>query len=240
MRKAEYFMVLDTEGMSTERPFEVAYVITDRADFDEVEARAFYFEANAFANWQKANRTNERAFGMIERTLTALDGSKCAAIKADVELFRRVFEYDITKYHITKIYCYNAPFDKGALCRLLGEGPNFAQKSANAFLRTVDWRDLWSAAYWGIMDTKKYAKWAFSHGFVNEKGHVQTTAEACYNYLLQEVYREPVKEVYREVHEALADARLEKAILGALFDKKCKLRFEKAAYWRLLDAKLNG
>lgn len=114
---------------------------------------------------------------------------------------------------IREVWAYNAAFDRRALCHTVETVSNGLQDSM--LPPDIPWRDLWPLACNTILCKPGYLRFINRHGLLTPRGNPQTSAQAAYAYIT----RQPD---YTEEHTALADARIEAAILAHILRRKCK------------------
>lgn len=107
-------------------------------------------------------------------------------------------------YRIRRAYAYNMAFDLRALNFTTAGVSN--GRYERFFPSDVEACDIWTAACTTIMRQKGYRKFCEAHGFVSEKGNLQTTAEVCFAYMMSDP-------TFAEEHTGLADVIIETAIL---------------------------
>ena len=124
---SKYFVVLDVEGYSACRPYDVGFKVADRkgntieehsvAVMPAVFDNMCYKSDLAHVNGLKS--AHEMAHRNIEEILNDIDNKyiKCF----NIDKFFTAFVGIIQKYNIKRIWAYNCSFDKAALNRLFGD-----------------------------------------------------------------------------------------------------------------------
>lgn len=127
------------------------------------------------------------------------------------------------EWGIKDVWAYNARFDCQALNATTCEESNGYSRFFLPY--RVNWRDIWAAAGESILNTKKFVKWAYEHGFVSDKGNPTTNAEIVYRYLIGD-------DGFTECHTALQDCEIELAILLKVLRTKKKKPKSLGNGWR--------
>ena len=218
MRKNHYIIVLDVEGMSSAKPYNIGYIIGDRKG-NIVQQRSYALPNNFWENLQNCLPAREMTHKNLQEILAdfgAGDERKYNYISnCD---FIEQFNKDIEEYKISQVWAYNCIFDNGAIRRLYDLIP----------LPEVEWCDIWSAIAASCLYNKKYVKWCLKNNFVTDKGNIKSSAEVVYAYLTNNV-------AFCEEHTALADVWIEYEILLKVFKSKKKLeKKQKKAIWKIL------
>lgn len=218
MRKNHYIIVLDVEGMSNAKPYNIGYIIGDRKG-NIIQQRSYALPNNFWENLQNCLPAREMTHKNLQEILAdfgAGDERKYNYISnCD---FIEQFNKDIEEYKISQVWAYNCIFDNGAIRRLYDLIP----------LPEVEWCDIMSAVSASFLYNKKYVKWCLKNGFVTDKGNIKYSAEVVYAYLTNNV-------TFCEEHTALADVWIEYEILLKVFKSKKKLeKKQKKAIWKIL------
>lgn len=216
------FIVLDVEGMNGVAPYNVGYIIADRHG-KIYQERSFALPQYIMASVDKSNQIGQ-AIEMTARNATEILADfalpekyrKYKAVSAEV--FKRFFLADLKKHKISKIYAYNASFDKGRISDLFGE--DFQKIGA-------EWVDIIPLILRTKLLTRKYCQFCIDNGFITEKGNIQTKAETVYRYLTGNT-------IFEEEHTGLADCKIEYQILLAAIKTKRKLDSSPCQAWREL------
>ena len=206
MSKLKKFIVLDFEGKSTERPYNVGIVVGDKhgniyreysISFPETFQENITANSGVIGNHMSNNNINYIMSHPLEfRNVT---------IKAFTQFLFKLIEID----NITEFWAYNMSFDKSALKRLIGL-ENFMK-----LCQQVTFYDIIPIVTPRLL-TKKYVKFCTKHGYITKAKNLQTTAEIVYRYLFNNVN-------YIERHLGLEDAKDEYKILCKIFKQKKKL-----------------
>lgn len=218
MAKIKYFMVLDVEGMSTCKPYNVGYIIGDKHG-NIVMERSFALPECIWQNLQNCFHAEEMTHKNVEEILADFgSGDKRKYDYVSNAEFKRIFEQDIKSFNIKTIWAYNVNFDKGALARLYEIIP----------LPDVEFADIWSAVTYSRCMTKKYVNFCIKNGFVTEKGNIKTSAEVVYAYYTKNI-------LFEEEHTGLADCHIEyKLLLWAYATNKKLVKKHPRQIWRVM------
>ena len=216
----EKFIVLDVEGYSTCRPYNVGYIVAD-GEGKIYKKRSFAFLECIWENIKCMVRTKqaeEMTKANIEEILQDIKNKKNKRKykTVSVKTFEKIFQSDIEKYKVSKMYAYNVTFDKNAITRLLGYVPN------------LEYRDIISGILDTRLKTKKYVDFCIKNSFITEKGNIQTKAEVVYRYLTN--YLDFVEE-----HTGLADVMIEYYILLTALKAHSKINWKPRQAWRELN-----
>ena len=178
MRK-EKFIVLDVEGMSTCRPYNIGYVVADR------NGKIYKKHSFAFPEcvWENVKNAVESGIALdmtktnIQEILRDFENKRLKRKYKQISIseFYNFFTKEMRRYHIKRLFAYNVTFDKNALKRLFGE-TDF--KSLN-----IQYCDIISGILNTRLLTKKYCNFCIENGFITEKKNIQTKAEIVYRYL---------------------------------------------------------
>lgn len=215
-------LVLDVEGMSGKRPYDVGFIVADKKG----EIYEEYSLACMPCVWENLSVTfvtsQEKAKTMthknIEEILRSPDKYRWYTIEQVLDTLEKV----ITRHKISEIWAYNCSFDKSAINRLL-EG--YEIKYPN--LCKVDWLDIWSAIVMTRCCTKKYVKYCRKNDFVTDRGNIKTSAEVVYSYLIGE-------KDFEEEHTGHADCLIEYQILMTAIKSKKKINGKISMPWKMV------
>lgn len=215
-------LVLDVEGMSGKRPYDIGFIVADKkgAIYEE------YSLACMPCVWENLSVTfvtsQEKAKKMthknIEEILRSPDKYQWYTIEQVLDTLEKV----ITRHKISEIWAYNCSFDKSAISKLL-EG--YEIKYPN--LCKVDWLDIWSAIVMTRCCTKKYVKYCRKNDFVTDRGNIKTSAEVVYSYLIGE-------RDFEEEHTGHADCLIEYQILMTAIKSKKKINGKISMPWKMV------
>jgi hypothetical protein len=131
----------------------------------------------------------------------------------------------VAKYGISRVYAYNAGFDRGALdntLRVVSGG-----RYRHFMPRSVRWCCIWHMACQTILSQKRYRRFATANNMVSAAGNIRTSAEAAYAYMTNQPH-------FIEAHTGLEDVKIEAAILAYVLRQKKRVS-EKIARnpWRI-------
>lgn len=222
LNNREKILVLDVEGYSTARPYNIGYIVADRYGTIYVK-RSIALPSCFWENIESMMRTKqaeEMTKKNIEEILKDVDNKKRKRKYKSIAIseFFALFERDISFFNIKKMFSYNVNFDKSALSRLYGA--NFAKLS-------LEYCDIITAILDTKLLTKKYINWCIENGYVSEKGNILTKAEVVYRYLSNDL-------TFIEEHTGLSDCMIEYEILMKAFETHKKLNFKPCQAWRVL------
>ena len=193
------FMILDVEGMSTCRPYNIGYIIGDKFGNVFLE-RSFAVLPCVWENLQNCLQAKEMTHKNIQEILGDIENTtKRKYIYNSIEEVKKLILNDCIKYHVREIWAYNCAFDKGSLKRLFGEDWEMISNM-------VTFYDIIPAILYSKLLTKKYVKWCNNNGFITQKGNVMTKAEIVYKYLFNDL-------TFEEEHTGLSDCKIEYKIL---------------------------
>lgn len=208
MSTKKYYMVLDTETVSTARiPFDIAYTIIDRKG-NVVEKKRFLV-ADLFNTpmGQHLLVHDDFSKNKISRYLSMINNGVSPTYFSTI---REEIRSTVKRYNCI-VCAYNAQFDYECLT-------NFAQSLGfkNFFKSsTIIW-DLWNVAVSLLVNSRNYVKFCLENGFYNEKGNLKTSAEVVYRYITKNTD-------FVEKHTALEDTEIEAEILATCLKRHQKL-----------------
>lgn len=219
----EKFIVLDVEGMSTCRPYNIGYVIADR-DGRIYKKHSFSFPECIWENIVNAVETGialDMTKANIQEILKDYENRRLKRKYKSISIkeFYKLFTKEIKKYKIKRLFAYNVTFDRSALKRLFGE-EKF--ESLN-----LEYCDIITGILQTKLLTKKYCKFCIDNGFITDKNNIQTKAEVVYRYLTNCLD-------FVEEHTGLADVMIELQILITVFKSHKKVSFKPCQAWREL------
>lgn len=215
-------LVLDVEGMSGKRPYDVGFVVADK--------KGNVYETFSLAClpcvWENLSTTfvtsQEKAKIMTHRNIQEILETPTKYQWLTIEEVLRTLDNVIAQYKISEVWAYNCTFDKGMIDKLLGdktaEYPNICQ---------VKWCDIWSAIVMTKCLTKKFVKYCRNNGYVTEKGNIKTSAEVVYGYLTK-------NNSFEEEHTGLSDCKIELEILAIAVKTKKKIISNIRQPWKLV------
>lgn len=213
----EKFMILDVEGSSICRPYNVGYIIGDKKG-------NIYCSHSAALHPHIMENLKQRALhGCKEMTLNNVkeieqDNSQKYQHYFNTKEFYNMFMDNVRKYQISKIWAYNVSFDKAAMGRGLSD-------IDNNFTNKFEWLDIQTAILFTKLLKKKYIKFCKKNNFLTEKGNIQTKAEVVYRYLFNDLD-------FVEEHTGLADTLIEYKILLEAFKTKKKIDGSVVCCWK--------
>lgn len=221
--RVEKFIVLDVEGGSAVRPYNIGYIVADRYG-TIYRKRSFALTSTIWENISyvlKTGQAVEMCKKNIQEILQSLESPKRSR-KYDlisVEHFEQTFFADIQRFKIKRVFAYNVTFDKNSIKRLLPETFNKIN---------VEWCDIISGILVTKLLTKSYVNFCINNGFLTEKRNIMTKAEIVYRYLKKSLD-------FEEEHTGLADTMIEYEILLAVFSTHKKVEtWSPCQAWRKL------
>ena len=226
-RKKEMYLVIDTETCNTlEQPlvYDIGYAIADR-NGNVVLERSFLV-AEIFLDKKDIMSSAYYAEKIPMYWEDVKKGTR--VIKSLFNIRKQLFA-DMKEYNVKKVGAYNMGFDKKALNTTI----RYCSKSLIRwfFPFGVEYFCIWNMACQVIMDTRKYAKFAIQNGLVSEKGNIQTSAESCFKFLMNDVN-------FIESHTGLEDVKIEVQIMAKCLKTHKRLdRKINSACWRLPQTK---
>ena len=214
------FMVLDVEGMSVCRPYNIGYLICDKFENIFLE-RSFAVLPCIWENLQNCLQAREMTHKNIEEILSDIENTtKRKYVYNSVEEVKKLILSDCIKYHIKEIWAYNCAFDRGSLKRLFADDWEMLDN-------LVTFYDIIPAIVHTTLLSKKYVKWCNENKFITKKGNVMTKAEIVYKYLTG-------NNNFVEEHTGLNDCRIEYYILLTAINSGKKInRNEKRPAWKV-------
>lgn len=189
---AKLKMILDVEGMSGKRPYNIGYLIGNNKG-DTFQERSFALPQTIWENLANCRQAREMTHKNVEEILNDFgSGDERKYDYSSIADFIEIFQNDLARFKIKEIWAYNCPFDRTAIKNLYGIVP----------MPEVEWCDIWSAVTYSRCMTQKYVNWCIEHGFVTEKGNIKTSAEVVYAYMTK-------NPTFCEEHTGLADCHIE-------------------------------
>lgn len=226
MARTKKYIVLDVEGQSSCRPYNVGYIITDSTN-TIYESVSVALPETMTENLQKCWASQEMTHKNICEILDdyANPPEKWKYKYMTIDNFYSMFCNHIKQYNISEIWAYNVSFDKNSLKRLFGEIRFFAIKDNKNNM--VKWCDIWSCITHSLLLTKKYINWCEENNKVTEKGYFSTSAQTVYQYITGNME-------FDEEHTGLADVLIENEILNVAKRQGKKLHKECSLPWKIL------
>lgn len=202
------FIVLDVEGMSSYKPYNIGYVVTNKKG--EIFAERSYALPNSiWENLENCFAAREMTHKNIQEILADYgtgDARKYDYI-SDVDMITQL-EKDVKDFNVKRIWAYNCTFDENAINRLFNRN--------GRPLLEIEWCDIWSAILYTKLLCKKYIDFCYDNNFLTDKGNIKTSAEVVYRYLTKNTE-------FEEEHTGLADVHIERQILMKAFKTKKKM-----------------
>lgn len=230
------FMVLDTEANgivnrdndvrgSEMRVYDLGFIVADKEGI--IYDRASMVDVARLCQRDTYTNTNARfveSAYYAEKLPRYWDGMKSGEWEPCTFYDMRKRVWDACKeWGIKQVWAYNARFDCQALNSTICEESNGYTRFFLPY--GVEWRDIWSAAGESILNTKKYVKWCYDHGYTTKSGNPTTNAETVYRYLIGD-------DGFIEAHTALQDCEVELAILLKVLKAKKRKPKKLGNGWR--------
>lgn len=221
--KREKIIVLDVEGYSTCRPYNVGYIVADLYG-NVYRKRSFALLPCIWENivsMVNSRSAEEMTKKNIEEILKDIELPKHKRKYQPIspEKFADIFTADVQNFKVKRLFAYNVNFDKGSIKRLLGVEKFMALN--------LEYCDIISGIVCTRLLTKQYVEFCKAHGFITEKGNVMTKAEIVIKYLTGNLD-------YEEEHTGLADVMDEYLILLTALSAHKKIDWKPCVAWRLL------
>lgn len=221
------FIVLDTEGMSGGRPYNIGYIVAN-SDGKIIAQRSFACLPCVMENLNNSLKSSQKE--VTKMTHKNIEEILCNPHKyqwCTISNVKDALISDITEYDISEIWAYNVTFDKGEINRLFNDDIMHEL--------SIEWLDIWSAVVMTKCLTKKFVKFCKKNNFLTEKGNCKTSAEVVYAYMTKNID-------FKEEHTALEDCKIELELL--LWAKKTKKKIDGTVKnpWRLVKnfCEVNG
>ena len=224
MFKTKKFVVLDVEGYSGTKPYNIGFIVADR-NGKIYKQYSFAVLENVSANIVQANRTGQ-AIEMTARNIgeiledTGKPRRKRKYKTTNNNEFKKFFFAVLKKHKIEKIYAYNANFDKNSFKHLF-------ENDFEKLNSMVKWVDIIPLILRTKLLTKKYCNFCIDNGFITDKGNIMTKAEIVYRYLKNDL-------TFEEEHTGLNDVLIEYEILLEAFKTRKKMDSTPCQAWREL------
>ena len=214
-KKSKKIIIIDVEGMSGKRPYNVGFLVAD------LKGNIYRSYSGAimpciWENLQSSMKTaQEKARDMTHKNIQEILSTPTKYKWETVEDFMNTFNSAIEEFNVSEIWAYNCNFDRNAISKL------------GDIKSKVSWFDIWSAIVMTKCLTKKYVKFCKNNGFVTDKGNCKTSAETVYAYLTN-------NNNFEEEHTGLSDCRIEYEILMKAKKTKKKIDGTLAQPWKLV------
>ena len=221
--KREKIIVLDVEGYSTCRPYNVGYIVADLYG-NVYRKRSFALLPCIWENivsMVNSHSAEEMTKKNVEEILKDIELPKHKRKYQPIppEKFADIFTADVQNFKVKRLFAYNVNFDKGSIKRLLGVEKFMALN--------LEYCDIISGIVYTRLLTKQYVEFCKVHSFITEKGNIMTKAEIVIKYLTGNLN-------YEEAHTGLADVMDEYLILLTALSTHKKIDWKPCVAWRLL------
>ena len=222
IKMASKILVLDVEGMSGKRPYDVGFLVADKKG----EVFETFSGAVLPCVWENLSVTfvtsQEKAKVMTHRNIEEILRSPDKYKWGTIEEVLSTLDNTLAKYNISEIWAYNCSFDRAMIYSLVGEN-----RDKYPHIMGVEWCDIWTAIVMTRCLTKKFVSFCRKNGFVTEKGNIRTSAEVVFAYLTRNV-------TFEEEHTGLSDCRIEYKILLSAIKSKKKMNGRICQPWKLV------
>lgn len=220
MSKTKKIMVLDVEGMSNCRPYDVGYLVADKKGNIYKESSIAILPC-IWENLKNCLVAQEMTHRNVEEILKDIENaSKRKYQYQSIEDAKKKIISDIAEFGVKEVWAYNCSFDKSALKKLFGDDFKILNN-------LVCFYDIIPAILYTKLLNKKYVNFCNKNGFITEKGNVQVKAEIVYKYLFGNLD-------FEEEHTGLADTKIEYQILLEAIRTKKKLETTPTPAWKIL------
>ena len=221
--KREKIIVLDVEGYSTCRPYNVGYIVADLYG-NVYRKRSIALLSCIWENivsMVNSRSAEEMTKKNVEEILNDIELPKHKRKYQPIppEKFADIFTADVQNFKVKRLFAYNVNFDKSSIKRLLGVEKFIALN--------LEYCDIISGIVYTRLLTKQYVEFCKAHDFITEKGNVMTKAEIVIKYLTGNLD-------YEEEHTGLADVMDEYLILLTALSAHKKIDWKPCVAWRLL------
>jgi hypothetical protein len=226
-RKKEYYLVIDTETANTLEqplPYDIGYAIADRTG--HIVLKRSFVVAEIFLDHPEMMKSAYFAEKIPNYWDDIKSGSR---ILKSIFNIRKQIKADMKAWNVKKVGAYNMNFDKRALNNVI----RYCSKSLVRwfFPFGTEYFCIWSMACQVILNSTSYIKFALQNGLESEAGNIQTSAEACYRFLID-------SPEFCEKHTGLEDVEIEVDIMAKCFATHKKMDKKiNTACWRLPQRK---
>ena len=226
-RRKEMYLVIDTEtanSIEQPLPYDIGYAVCDR--FGHIVLERSFVVAEIFLDHKEMMKSAYFAEKIPHYWEDIKNGTR--KIKSIFNIRKQIKE-DMKKYRIKKVGAYNMAFDKRALNNVI----RYCSKSLIRwfFPFGTEFFCIWSMACQVLLNSTSYIKFALQNGLESEAGNIQTSAEACYKFLINSVD-------FTEEHTGLEDVRIEIDIMAKCFSTHKKMdKNINTSCWRLPQRK---
>lgn len=203
-RTKNYFLVVDTEttnSIDDAIVYDYAYAVADSEG--NIYERASFIVYDTFILERELMQSAYYAekIPQYEKDL-ALKARRLVTFETARKLTKEVME----NYGITKVWAYNARFDKNSLNTTM----RYLTKSQFRYFfpKGTEFCCIWSVACQTICQTPEYFKFAENNNYIT-KGRIKTSAEVVHRFLTG-------NNDFIESHTALEDVEIEVGILAAV------------------------
>lgn len=220
---AKNVMILDVEGMSGHKPYNIGYIIGDNKGNILLE-RSWALPQCIWENLKNCFCAEEMTHKNVEEILADFgSGDKRKYNYISNEDFFAQFEQDIINFNVHQIWAYNVTFDRCAIRNLYENRPML-----HNIPWEVEWNDIWSAVTYSRCMCQKYINFCIENNFLTEKGNIKTSAEVVYAYYTK-------NPTFCEEHTGLADCHIEyKLYLWAKSSKKKMVKKHPEQIWKVM------
>jgi hypothetical protein len=221
------FIVLDVEGYSTCKPYDIGFKVTDKTgktyEQHSIAVMPAIWENIQFKFEHLDNEGLKTANEMAHRNIKEiLSDNKKKYIKCfDIDKLYFAFIGIIQKYKIKRIWAFNCSFDSSALHRLFGDD------RFSVLCSMVEFCDIIPAILYTKLLNKDYINFCKENGFITLKGNIQTKAEVVYKYLTGNLN-------FEEKHTGLEDVQIETEILLTAMKETKHVKRKPCQAWKII------
>ena len=121
----EKFVVLDVEGMSGKRPYNIGYIIADK--YGKIyKKRSFALPSTIWENISESLRIGQAVEMTKQNVQEILADYNKPKRKRKYQLvsekeFFTIFQKEISRYKVKRVFAYNVLFDKTSISKLISE-----------------------------------------------------------------------------------------------------------------------
>lgn len=222
------FIVLDTEGYSTCRPYNIGFLVGDKSG-EIYEKRNYAIMPALYDNMEykyekKDIKGLQIAHEMLHRNGKEImynENEKYTIVYDVNKVFHDLIEI-VTRYKIKRLWAYNCSFDENEMYLLFG------YDNMNILKNLVTFCDIIPAILYTKLLTNEYVEFCKKNNYLTEKGNIRTKAETVYRYLTGNL-------TFVEEHTALSDCYIEfQILLSAMAETKNPKR-QPCQAWRILQ-----
>jgi hypothetical protein len=210
--KTKKYMVIDYEGASDKRPYNVGIVIGDKNNI-------YYKMSLILDEFLEENLTSHNltayAMAVEVEAMTKNPNYNGEFHKVSKDNYIKLLLTLIDRYQLEEIWGYNVTFDKYATLRVMSENLDFWEYLDSR----IKWCDIQREIFYTKLNKKKYIEWCIANNYLTPHGNIRTSEEVVYRYLFR-------NNDYIEKHIGVYDALDEYQILLVALRQKQKRKKE--------------